>query len=104
MDNPFRIVMFSGGRGTGSITEALMKHDQISLTLLVNTYDDGLSTGALRRFVPGMLGPSDVRKNIARLIDPTDRADRACKFLLEYRFPVDMEFTRARTVLTHFVS
>jgi len=96
--------MFSGGRGTSSITEALLKHKQISLTLLVNTYDDGLSTGALRRFVPGMLGPSDVRKNIARLIDPTDRADRACKHLLEYRFPDKMEFQRARSILTDFAA
>ena len=33
--------------------------DQLSLcilTLLVNAYDDGLSTGALRNFIPGMLG------------------------------------------------
>ena len=88
-DVPYRIVMFSGGRGTGSITEALMKHAQIELILLVNTYDDGLSTGALRRFVPGMLGPSDVRKNIARLIDPTDRADRACKFFKMPAAPLD---------------
>src|SRR4029077_1699099 len=96
--------MFSGGRGTSSITEALMKHDQIALTLLVNTYDDGLSTGALRRFVPGMLGPSDVRKNIARLIDPTDGADRACKVLLEYRFPDDFPFNRAHSALQSFAS
>jgi 2-phospho-L-lactate transferase/gluconeogenesis factor (CofD/UPF0052 family) len=79
-----------------------MKHAQIELILLVNTYDDGLSTGALRRFVPGMLGPSDVRKNIARLIDPTDRADRACKFLLEYRFPMDVDIKHARAVLDGF--
>jgi 2-phospho-L-lactate transferase/gluconeogenesis factor (CofD/UPF0052 family) len=103
-DKPFRIVMFTGGRGTHSITEALLKHDQIDLTLLVNTYDDGLSTGALRRFVSGMLGPSDIRKNIARLINPTDRADRACKTLLEYRFPIDMEFNDARSALSHFAS
>src|SRR5258706_7154930 len=104
MDNPFRIVMFSGGRGTGSITEALIKHAQIELTLIVNTYDDGLSTGALRRFVPGMLGPSDVRKNISRLIDTTDRADRACKFLLEYRFPKEMAYEVAKAQLSSMAS
>lgn len=103
-DKPFRIVIFSGGRGTSSITEALLKHEQIALTLLVNTYDDGLSTGALRRFVPGMLGPSDVRKNMARLIDPTDRADRACTFLLEYRFPDKTSLKDARSVLSDFAS
>ncbi len=102
MTAKFRIAMFSGGRGTHSITEALMKHAQIELILLVNTYDDGLSTGALRRFVPGMLGPSDVRKNIARLIDPTDRADRAFKFLLEYRFPQSTPAQKAIAALTGF--
>ena len=57
--------MFSGGRGTESLTEAFVSHPQIDLSLLVNAYDDGLSTGRLRRFIPGLLGPSDFRKNIA---------------------------------------
>jgi 2-phospho-L-lactate transferase/gluconeogenesis factor (CofD/UPF0052 family) len=57
------IVLFSGGRGTANIAAALLKHSQISLTILVNAYDDGLSTGMLRRLIPGMLGPSDVRKD-----------------------------------------
>ena len=56
--------MFSGGRGTESLTEAFVSHPQIDLFLLVNAYDDGLSTGRLRRFIPGLLGPSDFRKNI----------------------------------------
>jgi 2-phospho-L-lactate transferase/gluconeogenesis factor (CofD/UPF0052 family) len=38
----------------------------MDLTLIVNCYDDGKSTGAIRRVLPGMLGPSDVRKNVAR--------------------------------------
>src|ERR1700741_3167796 len=82
--SPLNVVMFSGGRGTGSITEAFLKHGQISLTLLVNTYDDGLSTGALRALIPGMLGPSDVRKNVSRLIPENDRADRALRYFMEY--------------------
>ena len=51
------VVLFSGGSGTQSITEAFLKHPQISLTILINAYDDGHSTGRLRRFIPGMLGP-----------------------------------------------
>src|SRR6202040_4192926 len=62
------VVLFSGGSGTQSITEAFLKHPQIALTILINAYDDGHSTGRLRRFIPGMLGPSDVRKNINRLM------------------------------------
>src|SRR5688572_22499869 len=88
------VVLFSGGRGTASISEALVTHPQIQLTILVNAYDDGLSTGRLRRFIPGMLGPSDVRKNLSRLIGETDSSDRAMRFLLEYRLPAPMEFSQ----------
>ena len=71
------LVLFSGGSGTQSITEALLKHPQISLRILINAYDDGHSTGRLRRFIPGMLGPSDVRKNINRLMPVTERCQQA---------------------------
>ncbi len=60
-----KVVMFCGGSGSASIAKALVAYD-VDLTLLVNCYDDGLSTGALRRAIPGMLGPSDIRKNINR--------------------------------------
>lgn len=89
------VVLFSGGRGTNTITETFLKHPDISLTFLVNAYDDGLSTGKLRRFIPGMLGPSDIRKNIYLLISDNDRSSRYLKFLLEYRFPANISFNTA---------
>jgi 2-phospho-L-lactate transferase/gluconeogenesis factor (CofD/UPF0052 family) len=55
------VVLFSGGSGTHSITAAFLKQRQIALKILINAYDDGHSTGRLRRFIPSMLGPSDVR-------------------------------------------
>src|SRR5579884_1315410 len=82
------LVLFSGGSGTQSITEALLKHPQISLTILINAYDDGHSTGRLRRFIPGMLGPSDVRKNINRLMPVGERSQRALKLISDHRLPV----------------
>jgi len=82
------VVLFSGGSGTHSITEALRKHPQIALRILINAYDDGLSTGRLRRFLPGMLGPSDVRKNINRLMPVTERCHRSLKLLSDYRLAV----------------
>ena len=82
------VVLFSGGSGTQSITEAFLKHPQISLTILINAYDDGHSTGRLRRFIPGMLGPSDVRKNINRLTPQSDERHRALRFLSDHRLPV----------------
>src|SRR5580698_271422 len=82
------LVLFSGGSGTQSITEALLKHPQISLRILINAYDDGHSTGRLRRFIPGMLGPSDVRKNINRLMPVAERCQQALRSISDYRLPV----------------
>jgi 2-phospho-L-lactate transferase/gluconeogenesis factor (CofD/UPF0052 family) len=83
----FDVVMFAGGSGARTITQALIARQDISLTILINAYDDGLSTGTLRAFVPGFLGPSDVRKNIVTLLDP-DLPDRtALAALLDNRLP-----------------
>ena len=73
------VVLFSGGSGTDSIARALLKHPQIRLRVLINAYDDGHSTGRLRRFIPGMLGPSDVRKNVNRLMPSRERCHQALK-------------------------
>lgn len=100
-----KVVMFSGGRGTGALTEALLKYPDIDLTLLVNTYDDGLSTGLLRRFIPGMLGPSDVRKNISRFLKfRNDASSQALHFLIEYRLPDGTTTEWALSFLREFVS
>jgi 2-phospho-L-lactate transferase/gluconeogenesis factor (CofD/UPF0052 family) len=67
-------VLFSGGRGSGALTEQLVTNPRIALTVVVNGYDDGASTGEVRRFLGDALGPSDFRKNAARLA----RALRSC--------------------------
>src|SRR5882762_2079989 len=82
------VVLFSGGSGTQSITEALRGHPQISLRILINAYDDGLSTGRLRRFLPGMLGPSDVRKNINRLMPTGERSQRSLRSISDHRLSI----------------
>src|SRR5512140_3170315 len=79
------VVLFSGGTGTHSITKVLFGHPQIALRILINAYDDGLSTGRLRRFIPSMLGPSDVRKNISRLMPLGERSQQNLKLLSDYR-------------------
>jgi len=80
-----RIVLFCGGRGSATIIRALLRQSDVDLTLLVNAYDDGLSTGALRDFIPGMLGPSDFRKNLSYLFGNYSQAQYALKNLMEYR-------------------
>lgn len=102
-DRQLRVVLFSGGSGTKSITEHLANHSQVQLTILINCYDDGHSTGRLRRFIPGMLGPSDVRKNIARLMPSTDRASQALKTLSDFRLPVGVSVSEATAVLQAIV-
>ena len=92
--------MFTGGRGTESLAKAFLAHPQIDLCLLVNAYDDGLSTGRLRQFIPGFLGPSDIRKNIAHLIPDSSEAGNALKNLLEYRFPETLDAEKANRILT----
>lgn len=78
-----KVVLFCGGRGSASIIRALVRRSDIALTLLVNGYDDGQSTGALRSFIPGMLGPSDFRKNLSWLL----ASGAPYASLMEYRFP-----------------
>src|SRR5580698_4131072 len=93
------VVLFSGGSGTRSITDALLKQKQISLKILINAYDDGHSTGRLRRFLPGMLGPSDVRKNINRLMPTTERSQRCLKQVSDYRLPVGISQSNALEII-----
>ncbi len=90
------VVLFSGGSGTQSITAALQKHPQISLKILINAYDDGHSTGRLRRFVPGMLGPSDVRKNLGRLMPHEERSEKSLALVSDFRLPVGVARGDAR--------
>src|ERR1700741_2474448 len=84
-----RIVLFCGGRGSATIIRALLGQSDVELTLLVNAYDDGLSTGTLRNFIPGMLGPSDFRKNLSYLFGDFSQTQYALSSLMEYRLSGD---------------
>ena len=81
------VTMFCGGRGAASITRGMLVTPGVGLSLVVNGYDNGLSTGALRRYLPGMLGPSDFRKNLLLHLDPADPAQAALAGLIEHRLP-----------------
>jgi len=83
-----RVSLFCGGRGSTTITRELLRWPNIQLNLLVNAYDDGLSTGELREFIPGMLGPSDFRKNLSHLLDLYSNQQHALQRALEYRLPL----------------
>ena len=82
--------MFSGGTGSTSITRSLLENPAVELTNIINCYDDGHSTGRLRAFIPGYLGPSDVRKNITNMMPTDQTTTRSLKALFEYRYPVEL--------------
>ncbi len=81
-----KVALFCGGRGCASLIREFVRWPQIELSLLINGYDDGLSTGHLRGLLANMLGPSDFRKNLARLLDLHSSEQYALQRFLEYRF------------------
>lgn len=81
------VVLFTGGRGGASIAAGWLRRPGTRLTLAVNGYDNGLSTGALRRWLPRMLGPSDFRKNLLVHLDPRRRQQAALRAVLTHRLP-----------------
>ena len=84
-----QVVLFSGGRGSGALTRQLIASPAIDLTLAINGYDDGASTGEVRRFLGNSLGPSDFRKNASTLAATLGTCPQALIELLDLRFPKD---------------
>lgn len=72
------ILIVAGGTGSIQIQKGLAAYvdglQGVKTRVLVNAYDNGLSTGAVRTVVNGnILGPSDVRKNqttLLKIVDP----------------------------------
>jgi len=86
MDSKFNVCLFSGGRGAATILSELVKIEQLNITVLLNAYDDGLSTGILRNLIPGMLGPSDIRKTFSTVLKSSNKNENSTLAeLLEYR-------------------
>ena len=82
------VVILNGGRGASSIIPALLSRQRLHVTSIVNAYDDGKSTGAIRRFF-GMLGPSDIRKVQELMLPKDDPEHENYVTLFQYRFPLD---------------
>lgn len=83
------VVLFSGGRGSGALSAQLVTNPQIALTLAINGYDDGASTGEVRRFLGDCLGPSDFRKNASRLARELRWCPPELIALLDERLPMN---------------
>lgn len=83
-----KVVLFSGGRGSSALAKQLVVQDNVQLSLLINGYDDGMSTGEVRRFLGDSLGPSDFRKNATRMASVLDSAPTELVQLLDLRLPL----------------
>lgn len=75
-----KVVLIGGGVGSSTFTKAL-KNFPIELSTLVNTFDDGGSTGAIRRDYGG-IALGDLRQCFLASIDLNDEYLKA----LNYRF------------------
>ncbi len=84
-----KICCFSGGRGAQTILLELSRLRNVDLSLVINGFDDGKSTGEIRRLVPNFLGPSDFRKVMSALTPPTTKSQVALSNLMEFR--IDLE-------------
>jgi 2-phospho-L-lactate transferase/gluconeogenesis factor (CofD/UPF0052 family) len=98
-DSRVRVVLFSGGRGSGALSKRLVTDASVALTLAINGYDDGASTGRVRRFLGDCLGPSDFRKNASHLARELSTASRPLVTLLDLRLPVECQAEAAREAL-----
>jgi len=98
-DPRVRVVLFSGGRGSGALSKRLVGDASVALTLAINGYDDGASTGRVRRFLGDCLGPSDFRKNASHLALELSTAPPALVKLLDLRLPVGCGAEAARAAL-----
>ncbi|MBV8686763.1 MAG: YvcK family protein [Alphaproteobacteria bacterium] len=81
------IVVLNGGRGAASIIPAMLRHQGLNVTSIVNAYDDGKSTGEIRRFFD-MLGPSDIRKVQELMLPEEDPQHEASRALFAFRYEV----------------
>jgi len=96
------ISVINGGRGAASIIPNLIERDDLKVTSIVNAYDDGKSTGEIRRFFQ-MLGPSDIRK-VQELMLPINSSNYYNNLsLFKYRFPSSCPREYAIDTINNFV-
>ena len=79
------VVIFTGGNGNANLIKYIKDISYVNLSLLINGYDDGLSTGVIRKANYGMLGPSDFRKNFTYILDEFSVNNSYLKGLFEHR-------------------
>jgi 2-phospho-L-lactate transferase/gluconeogenesis factor (CofD/UPF0052 family) len=97
---PLHVVLFSGGRGSAALSRQLVSSPAVDLTIVINGYDDGASTGEVRRFLGDSLGPSDFRKNASNLAGALHSCPPSLIELLDLRMPAAYPAAAAMAVLS----
>ena len=82
------ISLFAGGSGNTKLIKMINHISWINLSIITNCYDDGKSTGRLRSYIPNMLGPSDIRKNISNLCNENNADEKKLMLINDYRFKI----------------
>lgn len=95
------VVVINGGRGAAALIPALLEVQGVNLISVVNAYDDGKSTGEIRRFFR-MLGPSDIRKVQELMLPEADPDHAAAAHLFGFRYPQDVDRGQALVALEAF--
>ena len=95
------VVLFSGGRGSRVLSKDLITNPRVNLTIAINGYDDGASTGEVRRFLKDSLGPSDFRKNASRMAGALQSCGSSLIDLLDMRFPDGSSLEDAVRIFQH---
>src|SRR4029453_3180013 len=98
-DGSLSVVVFSGGRGSTVLSRDLIARSDVSLTLAINGYDDGMSTGEIRRFLGDSLGPSDFRKTASHLATALRTCAPELVDLLNARLPQNCTREQALPIL-----
>lgn len=69
-----KVVALGGGHGLHAMLSALVRLD-VDITAVVTVADDGGSSGRLRREVPGIVPPGDLRMALTALAEPNASGD-----------------------------
>jgi 2-phospho-L-lactate transferase/gluconeogenesis factor (CofD/UPF0052 family) len=96
------LTIINGGRGASTILPEFIKNNKLNITSIVNAYDDGKSTGAIRHFF-NMLGPSDIRK-VQKLMLPESTNKENLYKLFDFRYGINTKKSDILNELTNFVN
>lgn len=96
------IVLFNGGRGASTIINSLKKQNNISITSIINAYDDGKSTGEIRR-VFDMLGPSDIRKVQSLFLNSNNEYFKSNTEVFNFRFLTNANYSASTDLIKNFI-